>query len=656
MNLYRLAIVAFKGCLTLGLFVGGWYLRENIWTAEDAYASSLYWLGGALFIAALFFGAPLRRFYARLRFPRHLNRVLPSTLPHHRELVHAALAVREGQEERALVILENIGRPEALPAREAVNWLRAWAGAMWLLNRRRPLSATRDRFPQVHALLFSYGPWTVPLRRQALARELQLVSSRGLDEIACGYLDLVERLIEALSDTRHPLHIEAPALLEFLTGQNYSVAAPERFRAWWNARREALRRGGGVLLAGLRLAQRQLFNESSELFARLSEDGVLSVETETLQGVSDFLALVLRAPMKITLKEMPKLFRELHFCDIGSMNILRFPLAERAEVAEWCHRADELRERKRDFIDNALRLWSLFGPEVAWPTAMVLKRLFGLSGRTPSLRLSFWRKQWENAAPGFELALKFGMEGVAASDRGQRERALTAFQRAYEIDPADPTPLINLVHMAWNNKREQEGRALAQETLRRFPQDASVCVSLGRLVLIHLQDFREAERLFKRARSLDKTSLEAVLYLGEVKLAEGQYTESQSYYAYALQADPELFEARLGLARVYLETRRVELAIEHLNIIVRDASGPVQHLSCYQLYRIHRELGDDEKALEYLDLVPPQFFREPEELDEIAYHLESERQYEKARVFAERAMLLRAKGQPPRDGLEPLLS
>jgi len=105
----------------------------------------------------------------------------------------------------------------------------------------------------------------------------------------------------------------------------------------------------------------------------------------------------------------------------------------------------------------------------------------------------------------------------------------------------------------------------------------------------------------------------------------------------------------LGLGRVHLETRRPDLAVQHLLSASQEGQGELQNQADYLLYRSFRDLNADRRAIEYLERIPPQFFREPDELDDIAFHLETEKHYGKARMYAERAMILRARGKG-RDG------
>jgi tetratricopeptide (TPR) repeat protein len=179
-------------------------------------------------------------------------------------------------------------------------------------------------------------------------------------------------------------------------------------------------------------------------------------------------------------------------------------------------------------------------------------------------------------------------------------------------------------------------------------------ISLGRLLAMHLKDTLGAEKLFTKAWDCGGAPIEALICLGEVKFIEGLYMESHEYFNHALQLDPALPDPKLGLAHVYLETKRFDLAIENLTAVVRDGPEEARIRAHYLLYRTYREVGEDRRAVKHLEQVPSSFFMEPEVLDEIAVHLESEKMYTKAREFAERAMVLRATGRGRADESDAL--
>jgi hypothetical protein len=109
-----------------------------------------------------------------------------------------------------------------------------------------------------------------------------------------------------------------------------------------------------------------------------------------------------------------------------------------------------------------------------------------------------------------------------------------------------------------------------------------------------------------------------------------------------LRVAPRSLEARAGLARLWLEVRHPESAIGILLPHLAEARGELLPRFSYLLYLGYRELGADRRALKHLEQAPPKCFEDPEELDEIVSHLESEHEYSRARAYGERAFRLRS--------------
>lgn len=650
MNPSRIYQFAMKFSLALFLVAVGTLFRQDFWGDEISrafYPQYFYWTGSALLVFLVVFGKKCRAAVAYVRFQARLRKVLPGLGRERQVLQQAAITMHREQEERAIAILEDITDKADPEVQKTARWLRALSGTRWLMRNRRTVSNYRERFPQVHALVFSHG--RVPLRRQMLAKEMADCTSRDMDQMVTAYIDLIDAMIAALDNHHSPFEGQAEEVLEFLTGRVYVLSARERYSQWWQPMRRLIGRGGGALLVGVRLLQREYYQEASQMLERLGQDGLLSQETETVRRMAAFFALIVSTQLRITNTEIPRFFRDLHYHGCVEMGVLRYPTAEIPEVIECCRNAQNMREAKRGFLDDVFHLWGGFNEELAGHCAALLKRLLDMRGRKCPSRLAYWKDVWAEKSPKLDESVMRMMEGVVAVAEGRQEDAQKVFAAVSALDPSMSAPLVNQVYLCLVTGKEDEARKLAEEAGRRFGQDAGAMISLGRLFATHLEDTQEAERLFQRARDLDKSSTEPLICLGEVKLMEGKYIESQKYFDWAAQIDPSSLEAKLGLARTYMETQRYDGAVSNLLSVARDGRGDARHLAHYLLYRTYRDKGDNDQAINYLDKVPTPFFKEPDELDDIAFHLEREKQYAKARVFSERAMLLRARGRPQTD-------
>jgi tetratricopeptide (TPR) repeat protein len=246
------------------------------------------------------------------------------------------------------------------------------------------------------------------------------------------------------------------------------------------------------------------------------------------------------------------------------------------------------------------------------------------------------------------------MDGIVAVAAGRLDDATQLFEAVAELEPHWAVPLVNLVQVKLLAGKPDEARMLAAVIERQHPKDGHAFIALGRLLAAHLEDGVEAERLYLKALETIDPPTEALICLGELKLTQGLYMEAQDYFHRARNSDPALPDPRLGLARTYMETKNHKHAIEHLEAVVQHGPDESRDLAHYLLYQVYRELGSDKRAFEYLDKVPARFFKEPEILDDIAGHLESEHQYAKAREFAERAMILRASGEARNDDADAM--
>jgi tetratricopeptide (TPR) repeat protein len=392
--------------------------------------------------------------------------------------------------------------------------------------------------------------------------------------------------------------------------------------------------------------QREFYAEATVLLDRFEQGGMLSGEADTMRRAAAFLALFARPLWRMTGADIPRYFKDGCYYLAGEMGVLRYPTADLPEVARCCQQGEFHHANKRRLIEDALELWQAAGDELAAPISLLLKRLLEHKGQRCSTRLSYWRDAWSNTREKFEHATRVLMRGVAATAAGDLTSAERFFNHAAQLDPHSSAPLVNLVYLCHLNGRDAQAEALTADVLNKFPRDGPTLVALGRLAL-QKNDTVKADRFLCMALDFLEPPTEALIWLGEVKLAEGLYLESQHYYDYAKQLDEALPEPKFGLARIYMETQRYNLAIENLDSIIDKGPDAARDLAWYMLYRAYRQKNEDVRAFDCLDKIAPQFFKEPDLLDDIAVHLEGEKRYTQAREFAERAMILRA-GRNPR--------
>ena len=296
------------------------------------------WLGTAMYFIL---GPAARALIERLRFQRLVKNAFADAKSDRTALIAAAAAISRRDELRGLEILQRLPicdnkSPDA-PARR---WLKALAGVHWIARQSpfETLPARYDRYPHIHAMMHCHAILRAPLRVKSLEEELSQATSADLDEYARSHLALIDALIGALNDPASPFAAQAHELLAVLTGRSHLLSAHERFSAWWKDMRPIFVRGGGALLAGLRLMQRGAYAEAARLLESHAQDGMLSYETDTLRRAARFLALFAAPSWHITSSDIPRYFAEGMYHQWGEMGVFRYPTADLTEVVTCCKR------------------------------------------------------------------------------------------------------------------------------------------------------------------------------------------------------------------------------------------------------------------------------------------------------------------------------
>lgn len=630
--------------------LGSWYFPVS--PANEIFWS--VWLGIFIGMCA---STPLRAWLTRARFRKTVAKAFDNCGPERNALTSAAVMIGCNAEVRALQILAHAkASPPGTPGAAAREWLEPLAGAHWIARQSpfETLPGSVERFPQIHALIYSHSVARTPLRMKALSEELAAISSQELDSYARGYMALTDALINTLGDTGSPFANDAPELLAMLTGHSNLLGARERVAAWWAGVRPLYARGGGALLASIRLLQRADFTDTAKLLERFAADGMLSRECDTLRRAARFLALFSIPQWHMSGADIPRYFEHGMYHQWAELGVFRYPTAEMSEVAACCARGKIYRDAKRRLIEEALHVWTLFGDDLAEPMCFLLRKLLEDRSRQTSSRLEFWRMKWEVRKKLHDKDVQLLMDGIVCINKQDWRGALKLFAQAASLDPSSSVPLVNSVFVMLKRGQREEAKKLIKHIHTLHPRDGQALLALGRLLAIHADDPKEAEALFLKALNLLDPATEALYYLGELKFMDGKLDESQFYFEQARQMSPEQPRPKLGLARVLGEMGRAGEAVEILKEVVRDGPNEARDEAYFMLYRTLREAGQDRASLEYLNMLPARFFTDPDLIDDIAVHLESEKMYAKAREFAERAMLLRASGKGRNDDPDAL--
>ncbi len=163
----------------------------------------------------------------------------------------------------------------------------------------------------------------------------------------------------------------------------------------------------------------------------------------------------------------------------------------------------------------------------------------------------------EQVREAFERALELdpehapalaGLAGLAA-EGGERERALTLYDRAAKAAPEDPTPAYAAIQRLLAQGRSDEAQRRLVELLERHPRHAGAAVDLAQLLVRRGGDLDRALALAKRA-ALFGPGPDSYEVLGWVQLERGEHEAAVEALGRALGLQPEAAGARyrLGLA------------------------------------------------------------------------------------------------------------
>jgi Flp pilus assembly protein TadD len=200
--------------------------------------------------------------------------------------------------------------------------------------------------------------------------------------------------------------------------------------------------------------------------------------------------------------------------------------------------------------EKAIRPLTLFG------TLLSLGLLSGCAGESPpapgldSLR-SAAEAAKEDAASGEEKQSQYEsvMRVAAQTDKGKdRSVAIGLYQRAHEIDPSRPEPLLRLAAIYEDLGGHEQVTEAYRRLVRIDPKNPAYQMKYG-LQLLHADKPEEARDHLLTAAAMkpDGRSFNAVAVTYDM---EGERGRAQSYYRRALALDPGYMPARgnLGLS------------------------------------------------------------------------------------------------------------
>ena len=184
---------------------------------------------------------------------------------------------------------------------------------------------------------------------------------------------------------------------------------------------------------------------------------------------------------------------------------------------------------------------------------------------------------------------------------GEFLQAIAAYQLALLEDPQDHMAWFGLALAQYEAGQVQEAVGSYKEALRRNPGLWQAEMNLG-VIWFNRKNLGQALTHFERAQSLSPESWRPFFLAGEIHLSQGNLPAAEASFRQALdltQAGGERAAIHSALVSIYLKKKEYASAAQHL-MASRPFSKNVRE-SDRQLASLYLEMGQKQKALEYLD-------------------------------------------------------
>ncbi len=199
------------------------------------------------------------------------------------------------------------------------------------------------------------------------------------------------------------------------------------------------------------------------------------------------------------------------------------------------------------------------------------------------------------ARPGDGQALL--MLASAQMSQGRHERAVQLMQEAVKTKEAPEYRTALGLSLLQSGKSAMA----ADELAKAYKADPKQTYAGLALITLHLRDGQPAQALavadnLARANPNNATVLAVQAY---AKTEAGDYPGGRAGYEKALKLDPQLMEARLGLARIDTITGNYDAANKRLREVLKANERNSNVL--FELALLHEKWGKDDEALKWLE-------------------------------------------------------
>ena len=280
------------------------------------------------------------------------------------------------------------------------------------------------------------------------------------------------------------------------------------------------------------------------------------------------------------------------------------------EAERHLSRALELDPRKLTAQQNTAELrrkQGRFDEAIEWFRKVTAKEATNALAHAGLGAALYDAKRYEEAIESIDRALALepelpqarsllGMAGQALKFLGRREEAERRFRQTAEMDPGDPSPLVDLAALRIAERR-----------------------------------FDEADEILRRALALAPDNTAALQNVAEGLRKRGRLDEAIESYRAVLAIDPDFAMAHAGIGDALFRLERYEEALESLGRSVSlHPHPPTATARLILMGKASRALGRAEAAVEHFERAVETDPRNPEALDHLALTRFEEKRYEEA--------------------------
>jgi len=284
----------------------------------------------------------------------------------------------------------------------------------------------------------------------------------------------------------------------------------------------------------------------------------------------------------------------------------------------------------RSSRDTYMELSHLYGTRGEWAKAeSLLKKMAQTSGqKTQKLADLAWfyetQENWDQAERVYLEAVSSAPDehfmplinlGAYYMRRGAMEKAMEAMDKALKINREDLTVLINAAQVYFENGRLEESEELVDQILEEEKIHVEANYLKG-LLYLSRSEFGKALERFDQVIKISTDYAMAYFYRGLCFLEKGgrelsglelmriasgfenvelwERQQAKENFLKAVKLDPDLLDARLMLAELYLYDKNLRRARQHIELSAKQA--PTHRRVLGLRVRLHLQEGDMKRA------------------------------------------------------------